>query len=42
MGSSHVFHGSNIAIPNPNLYAGRDIDFGQGFYTTEDYDMACK
>ena len=39
----NVFHGSNIAIPKPNLHAGRkDIDFGQGFYTTEDYDMACK
>lgn len=38
-----VFHGSSISIPNPDLKHSRiDIDFGPGFYLTEDKHMAEK
>jgi len=38
-----VYHGSYMEIQNPNLHQGRvDIDFGQGFYLTEDRKMAEK
>lgn len=38
-----VFHGSSVSIPNPDLEHSRiDIDFGPGFYLTEDKHMAEK
>lgn len=38
-----VYHGSFTEVKNPSNKIGRiDIDFGQGFYTTEDKHMAEK
>lgn len=38
-----VYHGSNIAVPEPSLKYGReDADFGLGFYVTPDFEMAEK
>lgn len=38
-----IYHGGPVKIPNPNILLGRiNIDFGQGFYTTTDYEMAAK
>lgn len=38
-----VYHGSSIEIKNPNFnYSRTDIDFGKGFYLTEDRKMAEK
>lgn len=37
------YHGSNTIIQMPDLSKSReDIDFGVGFYLTEDYSMAAK
>ena len=38
-----LYHGSNSCIQKPDLLHGReDIDFGKGFYLTEDKVMASK
>lgn len=38
-----VYHGTSLEIKNPNLLHSRtDIDFGVGFYVTEDKKMAEK
>ena len=38
-----IFHGSSEIVKVPSVYKGReDIDFGAGFYTTEDKKMAQK
>lgn len=38
-----VYHGSTIRIPNPLAKVGRpDLDFGQGFYTTDMIEQAQK
>ena len=40
---SYVYHGSYTEIKNPELKRGRiDVDFGTGFYLTEDKNMALK
>lgn len=40
---NHFFHGSRERITNPDLIHSRvDIDFGQGFYLTQDINMAEK
>lgn len=41
--SKPFFHGSRESITNPDLMHSRvDIDFGQGFYLTQDINMAEK
>ena len=36
-----LYHGSNIAVQEPQLNKGRkELDFGQGFYTTSDFEQA--
>ena len=36
-----LYHGSNAAVKEPHLLAGRrNLDFGQGFYTTSDFEQA--
>ena len=36
-----VFHTSLVEIKNPDIYIGRkNADFGQGFYTTENFEFA--
>jgi hypothetical protein len=36
-----IFHGSNIAVPEPKIIsANRLLDFGEGFYTTSSYEQA--
>lgn len=38
-----VYHGSYLAIPNPDIIHSRaNVDFGQGFYTTPLYGQAKK
>ena len=38
-----LFHGSSVSVPKPDLNHSRvDIDFGAGFYLTEDERMAKK
>lgn len=38
-----VYHGSYVAIPNPDLLHSRlDVDFGKGFYVTPIYEQATK
>ena len=38
-----LYHGSRVAVEAPDLLHGReDIDFGRGFYTTPDEEMAKK
>lgn len=38
-----VYHGSSLAIPEPDLTHSRpNVDFGRGFYTTLLYDQAVK
>ena len=38
-----VYHGSYLAIPNPDLEHSRlNVDFGRGFYTTSIYEQAIK
>jgi hypothetical protein len=30
-----LYHGSNVAVENPNLeFSRKNLDFGAGFYTT--------
>jgi len=39
----NVYHGSFIKIEKPDLSKGREkVDFGKGFYVTEDMEMAKK
>jgi hypothetical protein len=34
-----LYHGSNVEVKEPNILVGRrTLDFGQGFYTTSDYN----
>ncbi len=43
MGKKIVYHGSSICVATPNIsYSRTDIDFGAGFYVTEDETMAKK
>ena len=36
-----VFHGSDVAVPEPKIIsANRLLDFGEGFYTTSSYEQA--
>ena len=36
-----LYHGSNITVENPNLNLSRkNLDFGSGFYTTENKEQA--
>jgi hypothetical protein len=36
-----LYHGSNVAIPEPEIRASsRRLDFGLGFYTTTSFDQA--
>jgi len=36
-----LYHGSNIEVKNPKLDMNvRPLDFGKGFYTTENYEQA--
>jgi hypothetical protein len=36
-----LYHGSNIVIQNPVIMvSNRMLDFGEGFYTTSDYEQA--
>jgi len=36
-----LYHGSDITVKNPNLNLSRkNLDFGGGFYTTENKDQA--
>ena len=36
-----IFHGSDIAVPEPRIIsANRLLDFGEGFYTTSSYEQA--
>ncbi len=38
-----LYHGSTVAVKNPNLIKGRETtDFGKGFYTTTDFKQAEK
>ena len=38
-----LYHGSNVEVKEPNILVGRrTLDFGQGFYTTSDYNQAEK
>ena len=38
-----LYHGSHVCVEKPDLLHSReDIDFGKGFYLTEDSNMACK
>ncbi len=40
-----VYHGSITAIDKPQILvpeSKRTVDFGNGFYTTTDYDQACR
>ncbi len=38
-----LYHGSNVAVPEPRLLAiQRELDFGKGFYTTTDYAQAAR
>ena len=38
-----LFHGSSVIVDKPDLSHGRTkIDFGRGFYTTQDREMACR
>lgn len=38
-----LYHGSTVAVKNPNLTKGRETtDFGKGFYTTTDLKQAAK
>lgn len=38
-----LYHGSNIVVKVPKILVGRrNLDFGQGFYTTSDYVQAKK
>ena len=41
MNTITIYHGSENIVQNPNLLAGkRHNDYGQGFYCTEDIDLA--
>lgn len=41
MSRIRVYHGSNVAVQNPNiLKPNRELDFGTGFYTTTNLDQA--
>lgn len=43
MSEIFVYHGSNISVEKPDIWHSRvDIDFGVGFYTTRDKNMASK
>ncbi|MBQ7184417.1 MAG: DUF3990 domain-containing protein [Clostridia bacterium] len=36
-----LYHGSNVAVKEPHLIkAQRNLDFGNGFYTTSDFQQA--
>ena len=36
-----IYHGSNVGVSNPKLNLSiRALDFGKGFYTTENYEQA--
>ena len=36
-----VYHGSNVKVENPKLNNNtRPLDFGKGFYVTENYEQA--
>jgi len=36
-----LYHGSNIVVESPNLsFSRKNLDFGAGFYTTENKDQA--
>ena len=38
-----LYHGSNVAVPEPRLLViQRELDFGKGFYTTSDYEQAVR
>lgn len=38
-----VYHGSNIPVPFPQISKGRkNVDFGLGFYVTDNYEIAEK
>ncbi len=38
-----IFHGSKIKIENPKKEYGKIYnDYGQGFYTTQSFDLACE
>lgn len=38
-----LYHGSTVAVRNPNIQQGRKAtDFGKGFYTTSDFEQAKK
>lgn len=38
-----IYHGSEIIIEKPTFGAGKKYnDYGLGFYTTENYDLACE
>lgn len=38
-----LYHGSDQTVSQPNLHAGkRNNDYGQGFYCTAHYDLACE
>lgn len=38
-----LYHGAVMAVPEPLVHIGRsDLDFGQGFYVTNDRDQATK
>ena len=38
-----LYHGSNVAVKKPEIIIGiRGLDFGNGFYTTSNYDHALR
>ena len=38
-----LYHAGNVVIREPDIHHGRkNADFGQGFYTTDDYGFACR
>jgi hypothetical protein len=38
-----LYHGSLVAVKNPNVFKGRTtVDFGKGFYTTTSFEQAQK
>lgn len=38
-----LYHGSTVKVDKPTLSAGKkNNDYGQGFYCTEHYDLACE
>lgn len=38
-----LYHGSNVKVKSPQLLKNqRELDFGNGFYTTSDFDQASR